>query len=375
MVRFARRSRLRSWVQRLRARRRVLFSASSPVSVVVLRPLLEVLARDPRIELFFTGEYRGQDDGRELLACSGLERVEVLRESEAKALRGDLYLCPDNSRAGKACLSRVLTFHGVSFKGRSLVERARWFHRVFLVGPYQRRRLAELGVFPEGDARLQDIGMPKLDRLARGEVDRDAARRSCGAAPREVCVLYAPTWGEHSSLVTMGERLLSELAARGDVKVVVKLHDHHVNPERSAVDWAERVRRLGLQNVVLYEGADVVAPLAAADILISDASSVSQEFCLLDRPILFADVPELFRSERYRDTLDLETWGRRIGITFRAPEEVHAALERSMREPGEFSAPRRAAADDLFYGPGGATRRAVLALYRELRLSDPPLHA
>ncbi len=375
MVRFARQSRLRSFAQRLRARRRVLFSASSPVSVLCLRPLLEALARDPRIDLFFTGEYRGRDDEAELLACAALSRVNVLGENEAKALRGDLYLCPDNSRAGKRCHCRVLTFHGVSFKGRSLVERARWFHRVFLVGPYQRRRLVELGVFPEGDARLLDIGMPKLDGLARGAVDRGAARREAGAGPGETCVLYAPTWGEHSSLVTMGEALLAELSARGDVKVLIKLHDHHVNPERSAVDWAERLRGQGLPNVVLHQGPDVVPALAAADVLISDASSVTQEFCLLDRPILFADVPELFASERYQDTLDLETWGRRIGITFRAPEEVHAALERSLRAPGEFSALRRQAAADVFYHPGEATRRGVLALYRALRLSAPPLPA
>lgn len=374
MVRNAQKKPLRSLTQRLRSTRRVLLSAGSPMNVVVMRPILDVLRADPRIELFFTGDYR-QSDGREEIArlarLTGLEEVTSLDEQQAKDLGADLYLCPDGSRYGKRCHSRVLLFHGVSFKGRSIQERARWFHKVFLVGPYQRRRFVKQEIFADDDPRLLEIGMPKLDRLVRGEIDAQAVRRELGCEKEDTCVLYAPTWGDQSSLHTMGEELIEALAARPHTRLVVKFHDHHLNPDRTSVDWARRSREWNWDRVVVYDDLDVVPALAAADVLVTDASSVSQEFCLLDRPILFADVPELFDSERYRRTVDLATWGRQAGKLFRTPAEASRALDAAIADPAAQSEIRRALAADLFYDPGNATDRAVEAVYRELQLSPP----
>jgi len=369
MVKDARQKKLRGLAQSFRGRRKLLFSAGAPMNVVVLRPLLDVLARDERIELFFAGEYRRPGDTEELAREAGLTGVTLLSEQEAKRLKGDLYLCPDGSRYGKLCHCRVLLFHGVSFKGRSLSDRARWFHRVFLVGPYQRRQFVERGIFEEHDPRLIDIGMPKLDRLAHGEFDRDQLRRKWRVAAGSHCVLYAPTWSDQSSLFTLGEELIAALSAEPDLHLLVKLHDHHRNPDRSSVDWVARSAKWNAERVTLVEDLDVTPALAAADLLITDASSVSQEFCLLDRPILFARVPALYASERYRSTADLTTWGQRAGRTFETVPEARQLLRMSLEHPQELSAVRRELARDLFYHPGQATERALEALYRELRLT------
>ena len=240
---------------------------------------------------------------------------------------------------------------------------------MFLVGPYQRRRLVELGLFERDDPRLVDVGMPKLDALARGEVDGAAVRAELDVDASLPCVVYAPTWGDHSSLATIGEPLIRSLAERATV--IVKPHDHHLDPTRSSIDWGARLRDLESDRVRIYRRPDVVPALAAADVLVSDASSVSQEFTLLDRPMILVETPALYRSERYRDTIDLDTWGLQGGEVITDANQARDALERCLARPGERSAIRRAIAKDLFHHPGRATDVALDAIYAELSLSRP----
>jgi len=95
---------------------------------------------------------------------------------------------------------------------------------------------------------------------------------------------------------------------------------------------------------------------------------VANEFLLLDRPILFIDVPALF--ERYKDTIDLGGWGRRTGEVVTTYEELIQALRQALQSPQENSEIRREAAADIFYNPGRATRAAMAAIYRVLNLED-----
>src|SRR5439155_1685486 len=81
------------------------------------------------------------------------------------------------------------------------------------------------------------------------------------------------------------------------------------------------------EHLRLARTPDVVECLFAADLLISDASSVVNEYALLDRPIVFLDVPELLAAARDREgsALDLDTWGRRGGEVVAEPAEVVVA--------------------------------------------------
>lgn len=346
------------------------------MNLVCLRPMLDVLRQDDRVDVSLAGHVGGGDDVRPLLEEAGLDDVTPLSERAAKGLAADLYLCADGTRFGKRCHSRVLTFHGVSFKGRSLGDRPGWFHRVMLVGPYQRRRFVGQGTFAADDPALVDVGFPKLDGLVRGEIDRAEVRRAHGVPDDAKCVLYAPTWGEHSSLESWGEPLVAALGRLPGVHVLVKLHDHAFDASRAGQDWAAATERWSGPNVVVARGVrDVVPLLAAADVLVTDASSVAQEFCLLDRPIVYADVPALFESERYRATVDHETWGRRAGEIAESPDALADAVSRALTDPEARSDVRRGVAEDLFYSPGSATERALDVLYGELALPRPDRNA
>ncbi len=110
------------------------------------------------------------------------------------------------------------------------------------------------------------------------------------------------------------------------------------------------------------------APSGVADLLITDASSVSSEYSLLDRPMVFLDVPDLIQTMEAakKGRMDLDTWGRRAGLVARWPDEAVEAVERSLENPEAFGPIRRAMARDLFYGPGTATDRAEVWVLEEL---------
>jgi len=105
---------------------------------------------------------------------------------------------------------------------------------------------------------------------------------------------------------------------------------------------------------------DVVPLLALSDALITDASSVANEYTLLDRPIVFLDVPELLRhSSASGAALDLERWGRKGGAIVARPEDVADIVMGSLADARRMSDIRRAIAADLFYNPGHATDAAI----------------
>ena len=130
-----------------------------------------------------------------------------------------------------------------------------------------------------------------------------------------------------------------------------------------------RLAPLEDEHLRVASSPDVVELMFAADLLMTDASSVSSEYSLLDRPMVFLDVPELIAHAAARDNsaLDLDTWGRRCGDVVEGPEDVVAAVARALEAPDRHSDVRRAMAGDLFYNPGRATGAAVGWLMRELQ--------
>jgi hypothetical protein len=57
--------------------------------------------------------------------------------------------------------------------------------------------------------------------------------------------------------------------------------------------------------------------------------------------------------------VDLETWGRKGGVTARWPDEAVEAVRWSLAHPRHASDVRRAMVRDLFYNPGTAADAAL----------------
>ena len=130
-------------------------------------------------------------------------------------------------------------------------------------------------------------------------------------------------------------------------------------PKR-AIDWVGRLASAESDRVRIVRDLDVVDYLLAADLLVSDASSVAVEYALLDRPIVFIEVPRLLKNVTKRGApLDLTTYGRRIGRLVGRPAELVREIDEALSHPATESKLRRAMARDVFHLPGGAAERVA----------------
>ena len=361
--------------------RRVLFAGYAPVHFLCFLPVYErLVAGDPPLDVWLSGGFRRKTGGGDRVhEIAGfydpfpVRRDRVVPFDEAREMEFDVAVCAHTSatllprHAGRT----VQIFHGVSFKNFAVRKKVLRYDLVCLPGRYHAERFREQGLIrPEGSTFLM-TGFPKVDRMVAGDLDRDGLLRSAGLDPGRPTVLYAPTGGKHNSLETIGEEVVSAIGADGRWNLLVKPHDH---PKR-AIDWFARLAPLEGDRVRIVRDLDVVDYLRAADLLLTDASSVAVEYTLMDRPMVFIDVPKLLRNVLDRGApLDLATYGRRIGRIARTPGEVVQEIQRGLEDPAAEGELRRAMARDVFHEPGDATGRVeeVVRWAAGLRPQLPP---
>ncbi len=353
-----------------KARARIVFAGYAPVHFVCFQPIYERLRRSRNVDVFLSGG-REAMEGRPALTAAQLyapfrvPRSRVIGLNQMRARDFDMVFCAHVSGYfPRHDEERVQLFHGVSFRNMAVRRDVLVYDHLFIVGPYMKRLFTGQQMLRQTDPRLVPIGFPKLDRLVDGSLDRRALLRRVRLSGRRPILLYAPTGQAGNSLEHTGEAVLSRLKKTGKYDILIKLHDH---PRDRTVDWPARLKPLLDDHTRLVTGFDVVPYMYLADLLITDASSVSNEYSLLDRPMVFLDVPQLLANMRRKGVaLDLETWGRKGGATVQWPDEAVEAVASALAHQRRDGAVRRAMARDLFYNPGRATDAAVSWIMRRL---------
>ncbi|CAN5694392.1 hypothetical protein BH09PLA1_BH09PLA1_25820 [soil metagenome] len=342
----------------------VLFTGYAPVHFVCFRPLYERLVHSPRFDIYLSGGVRSESDTAGLLHDADalykpfdvprdhVLTVEQIRQRDFDALFG----ANTNLISPRSVTTRVQIFHGISFRNKAVREDNLGCDFYFMVGPYMQRKFADAGLLPLDDPRALRIGFMKTDALRNGALSRERLLAQHGLAGDRPVVLYAPTGQKFNSMDTMGEDVIRRLKAVDKYDLLIKLHDH---PKDDRIDWPTRLQALEDEHTKVARDADVIPLLFLADLLVTDASSVSSEYSLMNRPMVFLDVPKLLRKARKGGAMDTETWGRRCGDIVERPEDVERAIELALAEPNRHADIRRAMSDDLFYNPGNATGAAM----------------
>lgn len=361
------------FVTRRNGRRRLLFNARTEMNYAIFAPVHRLMARDERVEFFFTASESPAGAAR-MLRDAGAPG-QVISPRRAATMRFDAYVTADllwlKLPRGAP---RVQMFHGVAGKyahdydrpNRSLRE----WNRHFFVNERRLRNFIEADAIDRGAARL--VGMPKVDCLVDGSLRRDDILARLGLDPAKPTVLYAPTWSAASSIVTLGPELIAALV-RQPWNVIVKLHDRLRDPRpfySGGFDWSAKVAPL-LQRpgTLLADGADISPYLAAADVMITDHSSAGFEYLLLDRPVVRIDAPQLIaQSNTSPDYVELLA---AASTTVFETAGAVRAVELAIADPQRLSATRTAVARELFFRPGTATLRAAAELYAVMELEAP----
>jgi CDP-Glycerol:Poly(glycerophosphate) glycerophosphotransferase len=355
---------------------RILFTGYAPVHFLCFKPIYDRLLEIPGTEIELSGGMRtksSQAPGGYLYDHESMYRHFDLPEGAVRSVgslaRADydvLFAANTRRIEPRRVNKRIQIFHGMSFRNRAIRPETDGADHYFLFGPYMKRGFDDAGILAADDPRGVDIGFPKTDRLLDGSLDRAETLAAHGLQGDRPVVLYAPTGERHNSMETMGEELIAKLGAVDRYDLLVKPHDH----PHSTTDWWDRLAPVEAEHVRLVHERDVIHTLSIADLLITDASSVANEYALLDRPIVFIDVPELFELTLSKNArLDLETWGRRGGEVVAGVSEALAAVEVGLADPGARSDVRSALVADLFFNPGHATAAAMAWIHRELEWS------
>ena len=355
-------------------RRRVLVNARTAMNYATMAPIVERMQRDRRLEFYFAASENPALTPS--IYADAVQPFKLVTPLQASKMQFDVYLAADflwmNLPRGAR---RVQTFHGVAGKYRTVYDSpsqsVREWDRLFFINELRLRHFIECGAIDQDSEAACLIGMPKLDCLVDGSLKRDELLLAMGVNPLRRTVLYAPTWSPHSSVVSMGEELVRRLGEAG-YAVIVKLHDRSRDLEyvnSGGVDWGARLEPLLQQfDGVLATGNNSSQYLPAADIMITDHSSVGFEYLLLDRPVIRIHVPALIANTDIEPSY-VELLAS-ASTSVNNVDETLAAVERAFVEPEENSAHRIAIANKMFYKPGTATDRAVREIYELLELDE-----
>lgn len=353
--------------------RQVLVDARTPVNYVMVAPVVKAMRADPRVRFFFTAS---EEPARMREIYCEAPDVELVHPLRAAAMKFDAYVASDFMWARllrETC--RIQVFHGVGGKYGfdAPTESMRDWHRLFFVNQRRLRNFIKAGAIDDDSPAIRLVGFPKVDCLVDGSLQRDPILASLGLDAARPTILYAPTWSPASSLNTMGEDVVRGLLSLG-TNLIVKLHDRSRDlRERysGGVDWVARLQPLlPPGRALIASGHDISPCLAAADVMVTDHSSAGFEFLLRDRPIVRIHRPALLALANVHP--DYAQLLAAVSETVDTAREVVDAVSRGLDDPATRAEDRRRVAQDLFYRPGSATRRAAAALYEALELEAAP---
>jgi hypothetical protein len=226
-----------------------------------------------------------------------------------------------------------------------------------------------------------NVGYPKLDKLFKGDLpSRDETLSKLGLDPLRKTILYAPSWEEGLSMREFGIDLVRILLQDDAINVIVKPHPSLlVSPEDSSyefytggIDWPENFSQfLDKSNFAFIDSYIIDELLIAADIMISDISSVALEFLVLGKQVIYLDCPVFektfntvykeFNDIAYKDLLEnpMCNGGRHVGFVnydyHKILEDVHFIIE----HPGYKLAERDMYAGQLLSNKGCASEKCA----------------
>jgi hypothetical protein len=376
---------------KLRGRKIVIVFVEELGFIQFLRPVFEELKRQAggRIAFYLATEYADRDDH---LAAFGVPRSRRFHPRLARAfLLADVFLSASVYGKGPKTARRINISHNQPTKFEAYPKEYVTNYDVhFLTGPLHREQYEHMFAkhgLDTSEFRLVDVGYPKCDALLQGKYDRVDVLGGLGLDQSLSTVLYAPAWDPGGSLREFGDEVIEQLLSL-DVNVVVKLHPVSHTPPTSAsyefytggVNWVERFRKFEANPRFRHVAAFEVDPLlVAADLLVTDFSSVALEFVGLDKPIIYLDCPVYFEKTLRLPGYDTDpeyvknnpraNAGRHVGVVVETVERLADAVSDELRDPSARSSMRRELASQLLYNPGKAGAVAAGEIRRLLGIA------
>lgn len=361
------------------SRYKILFDLKKEYYFNSLQPLYSLMQKDPQYDLWIRV---GKDQHRYLglFLRSNKSRIENTLQARGfqvtdKTRGFDGVVCGDALKKPQR-YDDVPFFHldhGVGIKTlriRNIVKQRNTNYHVFLEGQYWLDYIESIGC--GSAASFLVTGLPKLDAFfQKGRYNNDELSRKTGLDPEKKTVLFAPSY-KPSCIQYIGESIVELIA---DYNLVIKLHPYSWggkyaphSQHRLYQDLAEKHRELFL---VPKEEYDVYPYLNLADTIISDTSSVINEFLALGKHGVIYELP--YSSLNHSDgmpvlSIDPKLWLKGAFPHISSPEELKDAVANAVNPSEPMKSKLAEYRDYFFFGlDGNASIRVKQEIDRVLQ--------
>lgn len=219
---------------------------------------------------------------------------------QASEFKPDIVFCPGNYVHDAIPGIKVQLFHGLGYEKKGHFAIRHFFQVYCTPGPVLTERFEALAR-KHKSFFVVETGWPKVDLLFQNQEHTDKKLENLPKDKK--IILYAPTF---SRKLTSVPKIMNQLKRlpREDEFFLIKLHDLHNREERTFL------KKLPQDRFRVVDDPNITPYLKAADILVSDTSSVVYEFALLKSAIVLiepkrTDFPvETCKAPFLRESLD-----------------------------------------------------------------------
>lgn len=249
-----------------------LLFATERYALPILAPLAQALhASGHSVSAWFEGGAAGSE----------LPGVASIGLKQALALRPQAVFSAANWVPPFVSGAKVQLFHGFNVQKRDDTRghfRVRGLFDLYCTqGPATTTPFRELAA-REGHFAVVETGWPKLDPLFRDDGGESAALRA--PAGQRPVILFGSTFTERLSAAPHLHAQIAADIARGEHYWLLTLHP------KCAPELFARYRALAGPNACFVEPEQVMAAQRAADVLVSDTSSIVSEFIVQHKPVV-----------------------------------------------------------------------------------------
>ncbi len=224
------------------------------------------------------------------------------------------------------------------------------------------------------NANLELVGYPLTDLLFKDDLNREEILGCLGLNPNNKTILYAPTWSHDFNDISKKrlfpdwgkkqEQILEDVCQfmkKNNLNFIIRIH--------RATDkcWSNNFAHIikSFKNVVKMSSAshpEHIPYIFSSDILITDYSSISNDFMILDRPMIFLEID----YQIFPDGFVIPP-SYMIGHKVKNKYKFFVAIKKCLDNPGQFSQKRKKAAKDLHtWLDGKASQRAVDVILKRI---------
>ena len=183
--------------------------------------------------------------------------------------------------------------HGTGIKNimyRNLAGVPDHRYQIFVEGKHRVESIVNSGALGKNEVHL--IGLPKLDFYFQGRyADKDSLLKKWGLDPSKPTVLFAPTY-KPTCLYIVKDDIFEQTS---DYNLIIKLHPYSwmgkYAPHRQHRIYERRAKKYPHAVLLPYDEYNIVPYYAAADTIISEASSTVFDFLAFEKTGIVFDLP------------------------------------------------------------------------------------